>query len=267
MKTKKPSAIVYGWPTKGSVTLRSDIYFEENLYDEVLLYSLDYKGNLLEDYSKYRPDLIISIIDDISVTDERLKEISFVYNYQVPGNVLANDIVVQSTFRNCSLSRPKFSIFTPTYDTHPLRLKRLYESLKAQTIGNWEWIVLDDTPGNSTWDIINEIAQNDYRVKPHKMLPTSGGNIGLVKRRAAMLCEGDWLLELDHDDALISNCLEVCLSASSVYKDAGFIYTDCCELYEDGEFKSYDHDRSGNWYGREDNRYCWGYAGHTIRQI
>ena len=264
MKTKKPSAIVYGWPTKGSVTLRSDIYFEENLYDEVLLYSLDYKGNVIEDYSKYRPDLIISIIDDITVTDERLREISFVYNYQVPGNVLANDIVVQSTFRNCSLSKPKFSIFTPTYDTHPLRLKRLYESLKAQTIGNWEWVVLDDTTGNSTWGIINEIAQNDYRVKPHKMLPTSGGNIGLVKRRAAMLCEGDWLLELDHDDALISNCLEVCLSASSVYTDAGFIYTDCCELYEDGEFKSYDHDRSGNWYGREDNRYCWGYAGHTM---
>jgi hypothetical protein len=79
MKTKKPSAIVYGWPTKGSVTLRSDIYFEENLYDEVLLYSLDYKGNVIEDYSKYRPDLIISIIDDITVP---FLNLNFLYSPQ-----------------------------------------------------------------------------------------------------------------------------------------------------------------------------------------
>ena len=264
MITRKPSAIVYGWPTKGSVTLQSDIYFEERLYDEVQVYSLDYSNNVIADYSKYKPDLIISIIDEINVPDERLREISFIYSDQVPGNILANDIVAQSTFRNCSLSRPKFSIFTPTYDTRPDRLKRLYESLKNQTMGNWEWVVVDDSPGEHTWKVLKEIADADYRVKIHRILPTSGGNIGLVKRRAAMLCEGEWLFELDHDDALISNCLELCLSAATAHRDAGFIYTDCCELYEDGEFKYYDYDRSGNWYGREDNYYCWGYAGHTM---
>ena len=116
MITRKPSAIVYGWPTKGSVTLQSDIYFEERLYDEVQVYSLDYSNNVIADYSKYKPDLIISIIDEINVPDERLREISFIYSDQVPGNILANDIVAQSTFRNCSLSRPKFSIFTPEQD-------------------------------------------------------------------------------------------------------------------------------------------------------
>jgi glycosyltransferase involved in cell wall biosynthesis len=264
MITRKPSAIVYGWPVKGSVTLPSDIYFEEKLYDEVRIHSLEYTGNVVEDYSKYKPDLIISILEDITVSDERLREISFVYNFQVPGNILANDIVAQSTFRNCSLSKPKVSIFTPTYETHPNRLKRLYESLKAQTIGNWEWVVVDDSQGNTTWELLKQIAEKDYRVRPHRMLPISEGNIGLVKRRAAMLCEGDWLLEVDHDDALISDCLKVCLDAANGNKDAGFIYTDCCELYEDGEFKSYDYDRSGNWYGRPDNYYCWGYAGHTM---
>jgi len=264
MITRKPSAIVYGWPTKGSVTLQSDIYFEERLYDEVQIYSLDYSNDVIGDYSKYKPDLIISIIDEIYVPDERLREISFIYSDQVPGNILANDIVAQSTFRNCSLSRPKFSVFTPTYNTRPDRLRRLYDSLRNQTIGNWEWVIVDDSPDEFIWKFIKEIADKDYRVKPHRIIPTSGGNIGLVKRRAAMLCEGDWLLELDHDDALISNCMETCLLAATVHKDAGFIYTDCCELYEDGEFKYYDYDRSGNWYGREDNYYCWGYAGHTM---
>ena len=34
MKTKKPSAIVYGWRELGTFTLTSDVYFEENLEEE-----------------------------------------------------------------------------------------------------------------------------------------------------------------------------------------------------------------------------------------
>jgi glycosyltransferase involved in cell wall biosynthesis len=264
MRTQKPTAIVYGWPTKGTVTLQSDIYFEEGLFDEVLIYSLIYNGDVFGDYSKYKPDLIISLEEQINVTDPRLREISFVYPTQMPGNILANDIVVQSTFRNCSLSKPKFSIFTATYNTNNAKLDRLYESLKNQTIQDWEWVIVDDSSWEVTWAYLNRLAQKDYRIKPHRILPITNGNIGLAKNRAAMLCEGEWLLELDHDDALISNCLEVCESAAVIYKDAGFIYTDCCELFDDGEFKSYDSDRSGNWYGRQGNSYCWGYAGHTM---
>ena len=37
MKTKKPSAIVYGWRELGTFTLTTDVYFEENLEDEVIL--------------------------------------------------------------------------------------------------------------------------------------------------------------------------------------------------------------------------------------
>ena len=35
------------------------------------------------------------------------------------------------------------------------------------------------------------------------------------------------------------------------------------ECYEDGEFKYYDHDWSGDWYARHDNYFDFGYAGHT----
>jgi hypothetical protein len=41
MKTKKPIAILYNWYKKGEFTLRSEIYHEENLYDEVIIHSLD----------------------------------------------------------------------------------------------------------------------------------------------------------------------------------------------------------------------------------
>ena len=264
MRTRKPSAIVYGWPVSGTVILKSDIYFEENLFDDVVIHSLEYTGNVIEDYSFYKPDLIIAINKDIIVPSSRLREISIIYNYEIPGNVLANDIVCQTTFRNCNLSKPKFSIFTPTYETNGKKIDRLYQSLLNQTIDDWEWVIMDDSTSEYAWRKLNQIAEKDFRVKPHRMFPLSDGNIGLAKHRAASLCEGEWLIEVDHDDSLISDCLDMISKASNFYKDAGFIYTDCCELYEDGEFKSYDPGRDGKWYGNPDNYYCWGYAGHTM---
>ena len=39
MKTKKPSAIVYGWYKEGEEIITSDVYFEEGLEDDVIIYS------------------------------------------------------------------------------------------------------------------------------------------------------------------------------------------------------------------------------------
>ena len=179
-----------------------------------------------------------------------------------PNNILANDVVCQSTFRNCENRTPKFSIFTPTYNIGN-KIYRTYESLKKQTFIDWEWVIVDDSPNEDTWNILEEISKSDFRVKIHKIYPLSNGNVGLVKHRVCSLCSGEWLVELDHDDTLISTCLEECNNASNKFPDAGFMYSDVCELYEDGEMKTYDHDYSGNWYARSDNSFDFGYAGHT----
>jgi hypothetical protein len=78
-----------------------------------------------------------------------------------------------------------------------------------------------------------------------------------------MLGQGDWVVELDHDDYLTKECLSTCNDAIKKYPDAGFLYSDVCEMYEDGEPKTYDHDWSGNWYARHDNYFDFGYAGHS----
>jgi glycosyltransferase involved in cell wall biosynthesis len=143
------------------------------------------------------------------------------------------------------------------------RIRRTYQSLKEQIWTNWEWIVVDDSPDEETWKILQEISNQDYRVKLHRIYPLSGGNIGLAKHRAAMLGQGDWVVELDHDDYLTKECLSTCNDAIEKYPDAGFLYSDVCEMYEDGEPKTYDHDWSGNWYARHDNYFDFGYAGHS----
>ena len=262
MKTKKPSAIIYGWYKEGEELLESDVYFEEHLYDEVQIYSLPTPENVVEYYTKYRTDLIISIGEEIDVSHYQLGRIHIHLPEVLSDNVLANIIVCQTVFRSCEVIRPRFSIFTPIYKTGE-RILRTYEGLKNQRWTNWEWVVLDDSPDEETFKIVKEIAKKDYRVKLHRVYPLSGGNVGLAKHRAAMLCEGDWLVELDHDDYLTSECLSISNDAIEKHSDAGFLYTNCSEIYEDGEPKYYDHDWTGNWYARNDNFFDFGYAGHT----
>jgi glycosyltransferase involved in cell wall biosynthesis len=262
MKTKKPSAIVYNWNREGEITLVSDVYFEENLFDDVIVYSLPYTNNVLEDYSKYKPDLIISFGVDVNIPHYQLREIYIPHPEILPDNIIANIIVCQTVFRSCKVNRPRFSVFTPVYQTGE-RIRRTYQSLVNQTWTNWEWVVVDDSPDDKTWNILQEISEKDYRVKLHRIYPTTGGNVGLAKHRAATLCDGDWLVELDHDDALTSECLATSNDAILQYPDAGFLYSDVCEMYDDGEMKYYDHDWSGNWYARHDNYFDFGYAGHS----
>jgi len=261
MKTKKPSAIVYGWDREGEEILVSDVYFEESLFDDVIVYSLPYRDTVVEDYSKYQPDLIISINKDINIPHYQLGRLHIHLDNLDGDNVLANIIVCQSVFRNCEVIRSRFSIFTPVYKTGE-RIRRTYDGLKNQIWTNWEWVIVDDSPDEETWEILKEISDKDYRVKLNRVYPLTGGNVGLAKHRAAMLCDGDWLVELDHDDYLTSECLSTCNDAIEKFPDGKFLYTNCSEIYDDGEPKYYDHDWSGNWYGRHDNYFDFGYAGH-----
>jgi glycosyltransferase involved in cell wall biosynthesis len=266
MRTKKPSAILYGWRELGTFTLTSDIYFEETLLDEVIVYSLPFTDDIKKDFSFYKPDMIMGCDSRVSSNNKIISNRIIRYLNFPPDNVLANDIVCQATFRNCQNLQPKFSIFTPTYNTGE-RINRTYESLKNQTLDDWEWVIVDDSPNDETWNIIQEISKNDFRVKVHRIYPLSEGNIGLIKHRACSLSNGEWLVELDHDDTLISTCIEECSKAINKFPNAGFLYSDVCELYEDGEMKTYDQDFSGNWYGRHDNYFDFGYAGHSYVEV
>ena len=62
----------------------------------------------------------------------------------------------------------------------------------------------------------------------------SCGIIGEVKRRCCGLARGSILAELDHDDELTANCLSDVVEAFNAYPEAGFAYTDCAEIFENG---------------------------------
>lgn len=143
------------------------------------------------------------------------------------------DVATINRFPN----EPLVSVFTPTYKTG-VGIYRAYQSLLQQSYENWEWIVYDDSPDGETWGIVSNLASLDPRIKLFRSdIPS--GVIGEVKRRCCGLASGDILVELDHDDELTDHCLGDIVTASLKFPEAGFFYTDCAEVLEDGQNATY----------------------------
>lgn len=119
------------------------------------------------------------------------------------------------------------SYFTSMYNTGD-KLWKTYESLANQTYPNWEWVLVNDsTDGGKTLKIAEQIAERDHRVKVYDFREKSGGNIGDVKYKAAVLTRGNILAELDHDDIVTPQLSEWLYKASVDHPECGFFYTDC----------------------------------------
>jgi len=150
--------------------------------------------------------------------------------------------------------KPLVSVFTPAYKTGD-RIKRPYESLKAQSYNNWEWVIIDDSDDDgSTFSMLKEMAQQDHRIQVFKHYEHSGV-IGEVKSWGCHLCRGEFLVELDHDDELTPNALgDIVVSFEQFsgqdddHPYAGFVYTDFAEVFPDGSPYTYG-ENWGHGYG------------------
>lgn len=120
------------------------------------------------------------------------------------------------------------SIFTSAYNTGE-KIYKTYESLKNQSYANWEWVIVNDSTDPTMDFLLEDMSKNDPRVKVYSFSKKTGGIIGEAKYRAAMLCDGEYLMELDHDDYLLPDAVELMVKAFTEYPDAGYAYSDCVE--------------------------------------
>jgi glycosyltransferase involved in cell wall biosynthesis len=114
----------------------------------------------------------------------------------------------------------KISVFTPTHN--PKYLNRLYESLKAQTSPDWEWVVVP----NGTCVVS---LPSDPRIKV--VATNSSTNIGYLKKFACSQATGEIYMEVDHDDELFPDAIAECAKAFSD-PTVDFAYSNCCDVTE-----------------------------------
>ncbi len=160
------------------------------------------------------------------------------------------------------------SVVTCTYNTPATDLARLWASLKAQTFTDWEFVVVDDSPGWETYrQLYGFCADERFKVRVYRPHVPSGGNIGKVKHDAFMLAYGDILCECDHDDQLTPDALQIVSEAFE--QGAGFVYSDWCEILPTGESGRYP-DGWGFGYGDHywsDEHQVWAMKAPEINRI
>jgi glycosyltransferase involved in cell wall biosynthesis len=133
---------------------------------------------------------------------------------------------------------PLVTVFTPTYQPGE-KINRPFRSLREQTYPNWEWVIVDDSDdGGSTFDRLRSLAKKDHRIQAFKPWHHSG-IIGKLKNWACSLGKGQILVELDHDDELTAYALDYVVKGFRQFPQAGFLYTDCAEIFEDGTNLTY----------------------------
>lgn len=102
-------------------------------------------------------------------------------------------------------SNPLFTVFTPTYNrAHTLH--RVVDSLRAQTLRDFEWLVVDDGSTDNTPELIADWAKTaDF---PIRYLKQEHFGQHIAHNLAAREARGKFFLRLDSDDACVPHALE-----------------------------------------------------------
>jgi glycosyltransferase involved in cell wall biosynthesis len=151
------------------------------------------------------------------------------------------------------------SVFTPSHNTQ--WLSECYKSLASQTHTDWEWIVLLN--GGVGEEDVEWYDKSDSRVRV--FFSDTEPVIGALKNEAVSLCEGDILLEFDHDDILMPTALEEVQSAFDSDPEIGFVYSDFAEIDEQGNPSKREFNTAYGWtYHDDENGYhvCEGKSPH-----
>lgn len=106
-----------------------------------------------------------------------------------------------------SRKTPKVSVLTPIYNTNPMHLREMIESILNQTFADFEFLILNDSPDNSEIEqIVSEYAEQDKRIKYFR----NEKNMGISHSRNKLLemATGEYVAIFDHDDISMPTRLE-----------------------------------------------------------
>ena len=230
--------------------LNCSIFFTNKKDDLNKLYDSNYQ--LLITYGENEADYIQNVS---SVIAERMRD-RWIHLNEISSIDEFNRAVNYCFIHNCLFDRehvrPIFSVFTPSYNSYH-KIERAYNSLKSQTLKDWEFIILDDSPDDDHFNFLRKLTENDSRVRLYRK-SENNGNIGNLKNEAVSLCRGKYVLEFDHDDEILPFVLKDSAEYFDKNPDIGFIYMDCIATYEDG---------SNYWFG---DFICKGYGSYYCQK-
>jgi glycosyltransferase involved in cell wall biosynthesis len=235
---KYPFVILFRYDTYSFI----DIYFEQNKDD--MLFSITIINN------KKGLNKLFNCNNQLLITygnseDEYLEDIDSMISYRMKlrwnhFKIFPDIHTMNSTLNYGYMTlitekaenlRPIFSLFTTCFNSYD-KIYRAYNSIKSQTLKDWEWVILDDSPNDEHFQFLRKTFADDCRIRLYKR-SENNGSIGNVKNEAVLLCRGKYVLEMDHDDELLPDCLSDATIVFESDPNVGFVYMDFANVYED----------------------------------
>lgn len=93
-------------------------------------------------------------------------------------------------------SAPAVSVITPAYNAAST-IKNCVESIRNQSYGDWEHIIIDDGSTDSTWMLLEALSAEDSRIRILRQANTGSSKARNVGIEAA---KGEYIALLDADD-------------------------------------------------------------------
>lgn len=117
---------------------------------------------------------------------------------------------------------PRVSVLTPIYNTNPVHLREMIESILNQTFTDFEFLILNDSPDNhDIEEIVLGYAARDNRIKYAK----NEKNLGITPSRNKLLkmSRGEYVAIFDHDDISMPTRLEKEVEYLDVHPHVGVV--------------------------------------------
>lgn len=126
---------------------------------------------------------------------------------------------------------PKVTIITPCYNAEKY-IGQTIESVRNQTLTDWEHLVVDDGSTDGSSALVAEQAARDLRLRLIRQ--TNQGKCAACNRAMAA-ARGEYVAILDHDDLYKPQNLECKVAFLEAHPQAGMVYSDTEAIGADGE--------------------------------
>jgi len=121
-------------------------------------------------------------------------------------------------------SEPEVSVVLPTFNRATF-LEEAFDSIRSQTLADWELIVVDDGSTDDTRHVVEELASTDARpvryVFQENQGPAAARNAGID------LARGRYVAFFDSDDLWLPLHLAACVAALESNPDVDWAYAAC----------------------------------------
>jgi len=137
---------------------------------------------------------------------------------------------------------PRISIILPTYNRADT-IMRAIRSAQAQTLSDWELIIIDDGSTDNTVQVLAGITEPRIVV-----IRQANGGMTVARNTGIQAARGEYIAFLDSDDEFLPFHLELCAAFLDVFPEEAIISTEMLEDFGHGRVVNHYRIESSEWY-------------------